>query len=195
MSKLLYTRFTKLIVEYILSHNKSSPRRSDSKLHSLQDDPPITELLSTTNGEYKFGMKVPDAMISDAIKKKSGYTYYMAKKVESENSKIIDEPEEQHVSPVKSGSGKGFMCYGDQVANVSNKLKKDVVPRKTRSLTIAKEIIVGELAHSISIQEPLSQRRQRSQLTIDSQLDNTVADTYAEWGQKLKGPTVDGPAD
>ncbi|GKC77577.1 hypothetical protein Tco_1128351 [Tanacetum coccineum] len=132
-------------------------------------------------------MKVPDAMISDAIKKKSGYTYYMAKKVESENSKIIDELKEQHVSPVKSGSGKGFMCYGDQVANVSNKLKKDVVPRKTRSLTIAKETIVGELAHSISIQEPLSQRRQRSQLTIDSQLDDTVADTYAEWGQKLKG--------
>ncbi|GKD51711.1 hypothetical protein Tco_1280687, partial [Tanacetum coccineum] len=35
-----------------------------------------------------------------------------------------------------------FMCYGDQVANVPNKLKKDVVPRKTRSLTIAEEEIV-----------------------------------------------------
>ncbi|GJZ81259.1 hypothetical protein Tco_0646253 [Tanacetum coccineum] len=34
MSKLLYTRFTKLIIDYILSHNKSIPRRSDSKLHS-----------------------------------------------------------------------------------------------------------------------------------------------------------------
>ncbi|GKA64793.1 hypothetical protein Tco_0764500 [Tanacetum coccineum] len=38
MSKLLYTRFTKLIIDYILSHNKSIPRRSDSKLHSSQDD-------------------------------------------------------------------------------------------------------------------------------------------------------------
>ncbi|GKA20039.1 hypothetical protein Tco_0699954, partial [Tanacetum coccineum] len=189
MSKLLYTYFTKLIIDYILSHNKSIPSRSDSKLHSSQDDQPITKLLSANNGEYKFGMEVPDAMISDEIKKKAWYTYYMAKKVESEKAKIVDELEEQHVSLVKSGRGKGFMCYGDQVANVPNKLKKDVVPRKTRSLTIAEEAVVGELT-----QESRSQQRRRSQLTIDSQLDDTVADTYAEWGQKLKGLAVEDPA-
>nr|GEU59562.1 hypothetical protein [Tanacetum cinerariifolium] len=148
MSNLLYTRFTKLIIDYILSHNKSIPRRSYSKLHSSQDDQPITKLLNTTNGDYKFGLKVLDAINSDAIKNKVGYTYYMAKKVESEKAKIIDEPEEQHVSPVKSGRGKGFMCYGDQVANVPNKLKKDVVPRKTRSLTIAEETVVDKTKES-----------------------------------------------
>ncbi|GKC82037.1 hypothetical protein Tco_1137754 [Tanacetum coccineum] len=194
MSKLLYTRFTKLIINYILSHNKSIPRISDSKLHSLQDDQPITKMLSKTNGEYKFGMEVPDAMINDAIKKKPGYTYYMAKKVESEKAKIVDEPEEQHVSPVKSERGKGFMCYDDQVSNVPNKLKKDVVPRKIISLTIAEEAVVGELAHSISIQKLRSQRRRRSQFTIDNQLDDTVAYTFAEWGHKLKGPAVEDPA-
>ncbi|GJS30860.1 hypothetical protein Tco_0491480 [Tanacetum coccineum] len=72
MSKLLYTHFTKLIIDYFLSLNKSIPCRSDSKLHSSQDDHPITKLLNTTNGDYKFGMEVPDAMISDAIKKKAG---------------------------------------------------------------------------------------------------------------------------
>nr|GEU61578.1 hypothetical protein [Tanacetum cinerariifolium] len=36
-----------------------------------------------TNGDYKFGIEVPDAMISDATKKKEGYMYYMAKKVET----------------------------------------------------------------------------------------------------------------
>ncbi|GJR91190.1 hypothetical protein Tco_0215201 [Tanacetum coccineum] len=97
MSKLLYTGFTKLIIDYILSHNKSIPRRSDSKLH------------------------IPNAMISDAIKKKAGYTYYMAKKVESEKAKIVDEPEEQHVSPVKCGRGKGFMCYGEGSSFAHNK--------------------------------------------------------------------------
>ncbi|GKC75855.1 hypothetical protein Tco_1126629, partial [Tanacetum coccineum] len=86
MSKLLYTHFTKLIIDYIVSHNKSISRRSDSKLHISQDDQPITKLLSTTNGEYKFGMEVPNAMISDAIKKKAGYTYYIAKKVKSEKA-------------------------------------------------------------------------------------------------------------
>ncbi|GKD82888.1 hypothetical protein Tco_1349727 [Tanacetum coccineum] len=138
-----------------------------------------------TNGDYKFGMKVldamiNDAMINDAIKKKAGYMYYMAKKVENEKAKIVNEPEEQHVSPVKRGRGKGFMCYGDQVVNAPSKLKKDVVPKKTRSLTITKETVVGELAHSIIIQEPRSQRRQRSQLTIDSQTDEVVINIYNE---------------
>ncbi|GJU87011.1 hypothetical protein Tco_1294557 [Tanacetum coccineum] len=134
MSKILYTRFTNIIIDYILSHNKSIPRKLDSKLHK-----------------------------------------------------------EQYVSPVQSGRGKGFMCYADQVVNAPNKLKKDVVPRKTRSLTIAKEMIVGELAHSISIKESRSQQCRRSQSTIDSQTDEAVADMYNGWGQKLNGLIVNDP--
>ncbi|GJX78441.1 hypothetical protein Tco_0326590 [Tanacetum coccineum] len=57
----------------------------------------------TTNGEYHVGKEIPDAMISDTIKKKAEYTYYMAKKVESQKAIIVDKPEEQHVSLVKSG--------------------------------------------------------------------------------------------
>nr|GEU78260.1 hypothetical protein [Tanacetum cinerariifolium] len=144
MSKLLYTCFTKLIIDYLFSINKSITRRSDSKLHSSQDDHLITKLLNTTNGDYKVRMEVPDAMINNAIKKKAGYKYYMDKKVESRKVKIVDEPEEQHVSLIKSERGKGFMCYSNQVENVPNKLKKDVVPKKTRSLTIAEETIVVE---------------------------------------------------
>nr|GEV36796.1 hypothetical protein [Tanacetum cinerariifolium] len=142
MSKLLYTCFTKLIINYLLSITKNIPRRPDSKLHSSQENHPISKLSNTTNGFYKFGMEVPDSKISDAIKKKAGYTYYIAKKVECEKAKIVNEPEEQHVSPIKSGRGKGFMCYGDKVANVPNKLKKVIVQRTTISLTIAEETVV-----------------------------------------------------
>ncbi|GKC54239.1 hypothetical protein Tco_1076984 [Tanacetum coccineum] len=164
MSKLLYTCFTKLIINDFLSYNKSIPRRSNSELHSTQDDQPVTKLSNTVKGDYKFGMEIPDTMISDAIKKSAGYNYYIAKKKESEKDKIIDEPEEQHV-----------------------------MPRKTRSLTIAEETDVGELVNSISIQEPRTLRRRRSQLTIDSQIDDVVANTYAEWGHKLKGHVVEDP--
>ncbi|GKE19014.1 hypothetical protein Tco_1426591 [Tanacetum coccineum] len=109
-------------------------------------------------------MEIPDTMIIDVIKKLAGYKFYMAKKVESENAKIIDKPEEQHVSLVKSGRGKGFMYYGDHVVNVPNKLKKDNVPRKTRSLTIIKETVIQLQIHMLSL------------------------------GQKLKSPAVDDPA-
>nr|GEY11979.1 hypothetical protein [Tanacetum cinerariifolium] len=138
-------------------------------------------------------MEISSTMISDAIKKSAGYNYYIAKKKESAKDKIIDEPEEQRVSLVKSGRGKGFMCYGDQVVNVPNKLKKDVVPRKTRTLTIAEVTVVGKLANSITIQEPHTQRRQMSQLTIESQINDAVVNIYDEWGQKLKGLIVKDP--
>nr|GEV74604.1 hypothetical protein [Tanacetum cinerariifolium] len=154
MSKMLNTRFTKLIITHFLSCNRSISRRSNSELHSTQDDQPITKLSNTVKGDYKFGMEIPGKMISDAIKKLAGYNYYIAKKKESAKDKIVDEPKVQRVSPIKSKRGKGFMCYGDQVVNVPNKLKKGVVPRKTRTHTITEETVIGELANSISIQEP-----------------------------------------
>ncbi|GJZ40669.1 hypothetical protein Tco_0587555 [Tanacetum coccineum] len=101
-------------------------------------------------------MEIPDKMISDAIKKLAGYKYYMAKKVEIKKAKIVDEPKEQHVSPVKSGRGKGFMCYGDQAVNAPNKLKKDVVPRKTRSQTIVEETVVGPIIDDPAVQSLLN---------------------------------------
>ncbi|GJW81655.1 hypothetical protein Tco_0145630 [Tanacetum coccineum] len=191
MSKLLYTYFTKLIINYFLSNNKGIPRRSSSKLHSSQDDQPLTKLSNTVKGDYKFGMEIPNTIISDAIKKLTRYKFYMANKVESENAKVVDEPEEQHVSLVKSGRGKGFMCYGNQVANVPTSLKKVVFPRKTRSQTIVEETFVGGLVNSVSIQELHNQQCQRSQLTIDRQTKKVVADMYNVWGEKLKGPAVD----
>ncbi|GJX34596.1 hypothetical protein Tco_0246153 [Tanacetum coccineum] len=95
-------------------------------------------------------------MINDEFKQSVGYKYYKAKKVKSEKAKAADELEEQNMSPVRSGRGKGYM----------------------RSV---------ELAKSISIKEQHTQQRRSSQLKIDSQIDNNVEDTYAEWGQKLKG--------
>nr|GEU61945.1 reverse transcriptase domain-containing protein [Tanacetum cinerariifolium] len=189
MSKLLHIPFTKLIINHFLSNDKSIPRISSSKLHSSQDDQPITKLSNTIKGNYKFGIEIPDIMISDATKKLAGYKFYIAKKVENEKAKIIDEPKEQHVSSIKSGRGQGFMCYGDQVANVPNKLRKNVMPRKTRSLTIIEETIVGDLAKSFSIQEPRTQQRQRSQLKIYRKTNKAIADMYNDWGQKLKDKT------
>nr|GFB16890.1 hypothetical protein [Tanacetum cinerariifolium] len=159
---------------------------SNSKLHSSKDDQPITKLLSMTNGDYKFGMKVPNAMISEAIKKKAGYTYYMAKKVESKKAKIVDEPEEKHISPVKSGREKGFMCYGDQVVNAPNELMKHVVPRKTRSLTIDKETVVDTdsdatfySSSSDKIEESVNETDDADESDMDLSDDNPDGDNDA----------------
>nr|GEV78125.1 hypothetical protein [Tanacetum cinerariifolium] len=113
-------------------------------------------------------MEVPNAIISDAIKKKVSYTYYMAKKVKNKKAKIVDKAEEQHVSPFKSRRGKRFMCYGDQVVNAPNKLKKDVVPRKTRSQTIFEETIVGLAFDDPVFQSLLDLRKGSKASRLDS---------------------------
>ncbi|GJZ63577.1 hypothetical protein Tco_0619998 [Tanacetum coccineum] len=157
----------------------------------MLDDLPITKLSNTVDGKFKFGMEITNTMIDDAFKKIAGYKYYKAKKVESEKAKAIKEPKEHNVPPIRSGRGKGYMHSGKNEANFPKLFKKNDVPRKTRTLTVAEETIAVELAKSISIKEPRTQQRRRSQLTIDSQIDEDVADTYAEMGDKnLKVPQL-----
>nr|GFA51326.1 hypothetical protein [Tanacetum cinerariifolium] len=194
MSKLFYTRFTKLIIAYFLSCNKNIPSRSNSEMYSEGDNLPVTRLSNTVDSKFNFEMEIPTIMIDDAFKKTTRYKYYKAKNMESEKEKAVKEPEEQNLSPVKSGRGKGYMRSGENEANVQKLFKKNVVPRKTRSLTVAKETVAAELAKFVNIKEPCTQHHRSSQLRIKSQIEKDVADMYAEWGQKLKGPVVDDPA-
>ncbi|GKB15472.1 hypothetical protein Tco_0849395, partial [Tanacetum coccineum] len=122
------------------------------------------------------------------------------KKAESEKAKADEEPEEQHVSPVRSGRGKGYMRSRDQEENAPIAFKKIDVPRKTRSLTVADNIVeepvAVELAKSINIEEKRHQQHAiMTQLTSDHQINKDIDDTYAEWGQKLKATDSDATQD
>nr|GEW46123.1 retrovirus-related Pol polyprotein from transposon TNT 1-94 [Tanacetum cinerariifolium] len=116
-------------------------------------------------------MEIPNTIINDAIKQSARYKFYNMKKDESEKGIVKNEPEEQHVSPVRSVRGKEYMCIGNQEVNVSSKPKKDVVPKNPRTLTVADNIVEQEtvavkLAKSISIKE------QRLQQHIDEDKDD-----------------------
>ncbi|GKA96219.1 retrovirus-related pol polyprotein from transposon TNT 1-94 [Tanacetum coccineum] len=106
------------------------------------------------------------------------YKFYKMKKDESEKGIAKEEPEEQHVSPVISGRGKGYMCIGNREFNVSSKPKKVVVP-KNQTLTVAnniveQETVAVELAKSI--------------------IEKDVEEGYAaERGLKLKGVATEDP--
>ncbi|GJU18629.1 hypothetical protein Tco_1146595 [Tanacetum coccineum] len=49
MSKLIYTRFIKLIIDQFLSCNKSIPQRFDVDMHSEGQDSPLTKLINTVD--------------------------------------------------------------------------------------------------------------------------------------------------
>nr|GEW66259.1 hypothetical protein [Tanacetum cinerariifolium] len=70
------------------------------------------------------------------------------KKEENEKAKVFEEPEEQNVSPIRSGKGKGYTRSSENEANVPKLFKKNVVPRKTWSLTVVEERVAAEHATS-----------------------------------------------
>ncbi|GJW07731.1 hypothetical protein Tco_1570154 [Tanacetum coccineum] len=77
-------------------------------------------------------------------------------------AKAAKEPKEHNVPHVISGRGKGYMRSGENEANVPKLFKKNVVPRKTRSLIVAEETVAAELAKSASIKEPYTQQRSKA---------------------------------
>ncbi|GJU38666.1 hypothetical protein Tco_1191623, partial [Tanacetum coccineum] len=141
----------------IMSVLNSIPQRSDAEMHSEGQDSPLTKLINTVDGKFKFEMDISDTMINDAIKQSAGYKYYKIKKDKSEKDNAKEEPEEQHVSLVRSGRGKGYICSGNQEVNVPIKPKKAVVPHKPRTLiiteNIVEETVAVKLEKSVRIEE------------------------------------------
>ncbi|GJS99105.1 hypothetical protein Tco_0820275 [Tanacetum coccineum] len=149
------------------------PRRSDAKMHNKGQYSPISMLINIIDGKFKFIMEIPDTMINDAIKHSARYEFYRNKKNESEKGNAKEEVEEKHVSPIRIGKGKGYMCIGNQEVNVSNKPKKAVVLRKLRTIIVADNIVEQETR----------------------QVKKDVEEGYAaEKGLKLKGVAPEDPA-
>ncbi|GJW82604.1 hypothetical protein Tco_0146579 [Tanacetum coccineum] len=115
-------------------------RRSDAEMHNEGQDSPISKLVNTVDGKFNFEIEIPDTMINDAIKQSAGYKFYRNKNDESEKE-----------------------------VNMSSKPKKDVVPKKPRTITVAdniveQETVVVKLTKSISFKEQLQQRSKESRL-------------------------------
>ncbi|GJW42246.1 hypothetical protein Tco_0071045 [Tanacetum coccineum] len=141
--------------------------KNNQYMHSEEHDSFLSKLINTIDGEFNFGMEIPDIMINDAIKKSAGYEVYQSTKKKSEEDNAQEELEEQNVSTVSRGWGKGYMCLGTQEVNVSNKPKRDVVPRRKRTITYANNLLETEdevvlLAKSVSTEE---QRHQQQGIT------------------------------
>nr|GEU55179.1 hypothetical protein [Tanacetum cinerariifolium] len=84
------------------------------------------------------------------------------------------------------------MRSDENEANVLKLLKKNDVPRKTRSLTVAKETILAGLTKFVSIKELRTQHLQSSQLRIARQIDEDVADMLESLKQKKQPVAGEG---
>ncbi|GJV76810.1 hypothetical protein Tco_1508394 [Tanacetum coccineum] len=150
-------------------------------------------MINNIDGEFKLVMEIPDTMINDTIKQSVGYKVYQSKKKQSEEEDAQEELEKQNVSTVKKGRGKGYMCLGNKEVNVSSKPKKDVVPRRKRTITYADNLLETEdeavlLAKSVSTEEQRHQQQGiMTQLVIEKEVNIEFEEGFAaEKGKKLK---------
>nr|GEU41943.1 hypothetical protein [Tanacetum cinerariifolium] len=143
-------------------------------MNSEEHDSFFSKLINPVDGEFKFDMEIPDTMVNDVIKKSAGYKYYKTKKGQSKEDNDEEESEEKVVSRTGRGRGKGYICSGNQEVNDLRKLKKDIVPRKKRTITYADNLIetgdeAGLLVKSISGKE---QRHQQQDINKDDDIDD-----------------------
>ncbi|GKF45900.1 hypothetical protein Tco_0135702 [Tanacetum coccineum] len=111
-TKLSYPRFTKLIIDHLLSINKILARRSTAFMHSREQDSFLSKLINNVDIVLKFGMELPDSMINDAFKQSTGYIVYKSKREQSEKYNDQVTSKEKNVSTLGRGRGKGYMCSG-----------------------------------------------------------------------------------
>ncbi|GJX94553.1 hypothetical protein Tco_0349139 [Tanacetum coccineum] len=172
---------SELIIDHFLSCNKNIPSRFDAEMHSEGQDSHLTKLINTIDGKFKFGMEIPDTMLNDAIKQSSGYKYYKHKKDESEKGKVVEEPKEHHVSPVRSGRGKGYMCSGNQEVNVPRKPKKAIVPKKPRTLIVADNIVEETVAVELAKSESRLESMRKERQAVGGEESSAAHDKYYEF--------------
>ncbi|GJV28757.1 hypothetical protein Tco_1385205, partial [Tanacetum coccineum] len=75
-----YPRFTKVIINHFLSNRNSLPKRQASFINKIKYGSVLGKLKFVHKGEehQKYGMSIPDSMMSDAIRNSTHYMTYLA---------------------------------------------------------------------------------------------------------------------
>ncbi|GJU36738.1 hypothetical protein Tco_1185092 [Tanacetum coccineum] len=106
-------------------------------MRSEEQDYPLSKLINIVEGELKFGMEIPETMITDAIKESSKYKYYKIKKDQSEKNNVEGEPEEKNVFHVVRGRDKVAVELSDSVSIEEQRIQQRKIMTQ---LTIEKQV-------------------------------------------------------
>ncbi|GJX25236.1 hypothetical protein Tco_0231532 [Tanacetum coccineum] len=144
-----YPRFTKVIINHILSKHNTLSKIPESWTHTIKDDAVLGKLKFVNKGEDhpKYGMSIPDVMMSDTIRNSAHYAKYLARSTGTQSS-----------VPTRRRRGKGTISRKNVEVKVHTKKAKDRVRRRNRSITIADNVVKDpdhaiELAVSMSLDE------------------------------------------
>nr|GEU59479.1 hypothetical protein [Tanacetum cinerariifolium] len=156
-NKMPYPRFTKIIVDYLMSKDQSISRRNKMIWHTARDDTMFTAMICIFRQEdtQVYGTILPKELTNQAILESKAYkTYYafasgektlkpkyVQKKVNSNTS-----PKQKPVQATKdkgTGTIQGFPVYPNMILKVIKSLR-DIVEKKKTIIMIVMKMIVTE---------------------------------------------------
>nr|GFA99881.1 hypothetical protein [Tanacetum cinerariifolium] len=147
--KLLIIEHEVVIINHILSKHNTLSKRPESWTHTIKDDAVLGMLKFVNKGEDhpKYGMSIPDVMMSDTIRNSAHYAKYLARSTGTQSS-----------VPTRRRRGKGTISRKNVEVKVHTKKTKDRVRRRNRYITIADNVVKDpdhaiELAVSTSLDE------------------------------------------
>nr|GEU76931.1 cold-inducible RNA-binding protein [Tanacetum cinerariifolium] len=76
-SSISYPRFTKIIIGHYMTNFPEISRRARDKYHNLKDDDLMKNIFNLRKYKDKVGMKIPDWMITEAMKQTEHYRMYV----------------------------------------------------------------------------------------------------------------------
>ncbi|GJX52297.1 hypothetical protein Tco_0280666 [Tanacetum coccineum] len=120
-----FSRFTTLIVKYILSQNNQVSKRPLFFQHDIKLDATLSNMKFANKGTTNavFGMPIPALMLNDNIKAYAEYSEYLAKSKGS--------------APIKTtGRGKGLL----RKEGVEIVVERVSIPKRRRSKTVIEEV-------------------------------------------------------
>ncbi|GKA71696.1 hypothetical protein Tco_0777835 [Tanacetum coccineum] len=113
--------------------------QSNAKKKELLPYPRFTKFVNKGEDHPKYGMSIPDVMMSDTIRNSAHYVKYLARSIGTQSS-----------VPIRRRRGKGTISRKNVEVKVHIKKKKDKVPRRNRSITIA-DNVVKDPDHAIEL--------------------------------------------
>ncbi|GKC72763.1 hypothetical protein Tco_1118646 [Tanacetum coccineum] len=73
-----FPRYTKLIINHILSIKQDIPKRANEPVHSPGEDDPITQIYIGCSSTKVKGMRIPEVLLNDVIRETTAYKVYDA---------------------------------------------------------------------------------------------------------------------
>ncbi|GKC81716.1 hypothetical protein Tco_1137433 [Tanacetum coccineum] len=158
-----YPRFTKVIIQYFISKNKSISMRNRLLMHSIKNDSVLGRLkfVSKNEDNQVYGMSIPDVMINKEIENSKAYQTYLAFLIGT----IIPYKSRKGTKAAISPKKKGSFSIDDNII-----LDPEVALKLGKSIKKPTSVEESDESDSEPANRSTRKRRQADKLTQEKQL-------------------------